>query len=174
MLQTISTSDLIAVPPLETFRAGEYLPAPALKEIAEDLLSSNPPFADFQNISIDYLWKKEGGTSKGKAALAKIMKVSGVWTHYTDAEFIIWIAADHLLRRFEGTPQAPRRAVEALLFGQLSYLFYDPEKDEASLTGPDFIGFYHELARYSDEILDLRKVKETVQQLPLFGVRGEA
>lgn len=170
MIQT----ERIPIPTDKEFKGDTFQPAAMVKEIAEELLDKHHRFVDFRSLSIDYLWKAQGGKSQGRPRLAQIMKVSGVWTHYADAQFIVWVAADHLTALFEGAPQAPRRAMEALIYHELCHLTWDAEQGEAKLQGPEFAGFLDELALYGDVLPDLRKVRETIQQLPLFGVEGEA
>jgi len=158
----------ILIPDDKAFRGNEYLPAKDLDRMVKSLLGDQERFIDFQNLSISCLWKKKGGTSKGRAVLAKITAVSGLLTHYCKEDFVISFSADNLIAACQGISILPHRMAEALCFHELCHLEWDSEEGTARLVGHEFEGFYEELQKYGDVLQPLRKVRE-VAQLPLFG-----
>lgn len=73
----------------------DFLVAPDLKEIAEDLLNAYPDqLRPARNASVRYLWKKTGGSDKGKPKLGMATKLAGAARFESDHDFLIWLASD--------------------------------------------------------------------------------
>lgn len=163
--------DEYPVPSAETFvdeegRALDYLPAGDLEEIADLLIAAHAdilhPLTDWR---IKYLWRKEGGATNGAAVLGKCQKASGLVRYWADADFVIWLAADHLRdNRFT------RYQVESLLFHELMHVEIDIADGKAGLRPHDAELFVEELIRYGLWAPDLRRVADAVRQLPLAGM----
>ena len=125
-------------------REHEYLEAPDLEELAEELIAEHGDVAgDAGSFAIDFAWKAEGGAARGAPVLGKAVKLSGLAAWYGGAQFVIWLAADHAWSH-----QLTRRQVEALLFHQLMHVRADPESGRPYLAPHDAEVFRAELERY--------------------------
>lgn len=106
------------VPAEDRFR-GEYLDAPDLEALAEVVIERHRMDAP-EMWHIRYLWKAEAT----KAAMGKCIKASGPLQHLTQADFVIWIAAD--IPRAESYT---RHQVEAVLYHELLHVSVRTDKD---------------------------------------------
>lgn len=134
------------VPTEDTFEAeaAEYLPADDLRRIARALIAAHPSrFRHLERLHVVYLWRKAGGARHDTPTLGKCQKPSGLLKHFSAADFVIWLAADHCRdRRFTAYQ------VEALLFHELCHTDRDPESGKPVLVGHDWEGFAAEVAHY--------------------------
>lgn len=97
------------------FGDDEYFVSGALANRARVLISRHPEHLDhLRRLSVTYLWKRQGGKSKGRATFGKCSKPSGLLKHFSEAHFVIWLAADHC--RAAGYTD---REIEALLFHEM-------------------------------------------------------
>ncbi len=140
----------------------DFLPAVELGEIAKALIEKHPRFKFIgEYCRVVYLWKAEGGDVNGLATLGKCQKPGGLLKLFSDAQFIIWLAADHAR-----VLALTRWQVEALLFHELCHAAWG--ESGAKLRGHDFAGFRAELENYGAWESDLRRAAESFGQLPLF------
>lgn len=102
-------------------------------------------------IAVSVLWKKKGGRSRGRPTFGKCQKASGLLAHYCRADFVIWLAADHVKAEEWTTEQ-----VAKLLYHQARHIGWEDgeeaedgsvEEGKPILVGPD-------LALFSGEIAD--------------------
>lgn len=127
------------VPTAGRFTA-ETLDGHDLAQIAAKLIGMRPTLKHLGDVEIDYLWKKNGGKKAGAAVLGNCQRVSGIWGHYTEAKWSIWLAADNceFLTNWQ---------IEACLCHQLLHAG-EGEGGEPAMIGHDFEGFAKELEWY--------------------------
>lgn len=150
--------------PEEFEKAGsEYLDAPDLRQIGEAIIEKQGGFGYLKEMKLVYLWKEKGGESKGKAVLARIQRPKGLLAKFCDADFIVWLAADHH-RAFRST----RFQVEATVFHEFCHSDFNEEKDKPRLVGHDAEMFAAEIINYGLWRDDVRKIHEAFKQMELF------
>ena len=129
-----------AIPSFE----GDFQHATDLEQIVYRLVDTKAVGLDW---TVDFFWKRKGGQRSGKAIEGKCQKPSGLLKHYSDKDFIIWLAADHC--RNAGYDA---RQIEALLFHELQHIGSDEDEDSGEVTpvlvGHDFEGFLTEVTEY--------------------------
>lgn len=143
----------------------DFLPAPDLEAIAADLIQTCPELAHLADLTLVYLWKRKGGQSQGKVNFGFCQKASGLVKFFSEATWIIWLAADHV-NAYEMT----RRQVEALLHHELLHAGEEVDeegKKKPVVAGHDFDGFSHNVERYGLWNQDLRVARRAFEQLPL-------
>lgn len=164
-----STRDHIPYPvPSEASLNGEFTESTALEALAETLIERHRLYAG--ECAVKYFWRDKGGKSKGRPVLGKVVKLSGLTRHGLEADFAVWIAADHC--REVGLTH---RQMEACLLNKLLQIAEtEPPEDgaddfvpEPTLKGPDFEGFTLEYEIYGAWSKDLREIERAVQQMRL-------
>lgn len=149
----------------------DFLEAPELGELAGDLIERYEELDHLTTTSIGYAWKAKGGESSGKAVFGKCVKASGLVKHFSEHQFVIWLAADNC--REWGFTQ---RQVEALLFHELCHAGEKESKDgeiKATLIGHDVEAFAAEIERYGLWQDDLVRIKPVFDQCALPGFMQE-
>jgi hypothetical protein len=164
-----STRDRTArfkVPSETSFYSQEFLPAPAIAEIGDALIAKWPELGGLEDLTIKYEWKKKGGTKGGKATLGKCSKVSGLTAYYSDADFVIWIAADNCRETKITVGQ-----MEALVFHELKHIEVTEDEETGELgyavRPHDVEMFYDEVIRYGLWKHDLKGADEVFAQARL-------
>lgn len=146
--------------PSEAELDGEFTAAPDIERIAGELIARHRLTVQ-ANATILYLWRDKGGRTQGKATYGKCSKASGLVRHFSEADAVIWLAADHL--REAG---ATATEVEAVVFHELCHLAENAE-GELIVVGHDFQGFESELRHYGTTARDLRPLVHATRQLVL-------
>lgn len=166
---TIDSDKLpIVIPDEEDFGTKDFKDAEELDAICRELIQNKEAFAHLSHISITCLWKAEGGKSKNKPTLGKVVKVSGLLSFYTDSEYVIWLAADHNRTwSTDGTGLMPRLTIEAEIFHELKHLGYDPKEGEVIMVDHDAEMFFDELSTYGMWRHSLKAAGEACRQLSL-------
>jgi hypothetical protein len=136
----------LRAPPTEAFMGGDFLDAPEVERLAERLIGRYGELRHLDGWKIRCLWKARGGVSKGRATLGKCVVVPALVRHFTEADFLIWLAADHG-RGMTG------RQLEALLYHELSHAqVREPEEEDEQprpfVVGHDAEVFVAEFERY--------------------------
>lgn len=151
------------IPETEQFdeRGDDFIEAPEIARVGHALIAERPEFAFLQNATIEFVWRRKGGTSNGNIVLGKAVKPSGLVKHYSGADFVFWFAADHLR---DSHPTAWQ--MEALIDHELRHAH--EEDGKFSLGGHDFEGFAAELHHYGFYQESLRLIKRATRQMPLF------
>jgi hypothetical protein len=149
------------VPVQEQF-AGGYAGAVDLDGIASALVATKrPELAAHMKFDVVYLWKEKGGSRDGQLTLGKCVLVRGLLAHFVPAQFVVWLAADHLRDL-----KASAWFVEAILFHEMTHV---GEEDGNPIAVPhDFTGFASELRHYGAYKDDLLLAAKACEQLPLF------
>lgn len=151
------------------FGEREFMRADQIAAGAERLIEQYPDDLEhLTDAAIVYLWRKEGGKSKGKVVAGKCVALSGAAAFFSDEQqFMIWLAADY-------HSQESDRAIDATLFHELLHikLFEDPkgEKEpELKLCGHDWEGFAREIEVFGLSTPDARAIAKSFhRQKPLF------
>jgi hypothetical protein len=150
------------VPVESDFGDKDWLAAPDVKDMAERLVRKHEGiFGHYIDLDIAFLWKRKGGKANGKPKLGEAVKVGGLTTAFTDAQIVIWLAADNVYEAMLTTHQA-----EALVFRQLKRTGLD-ENGKPEIKGFDFWGFEDEVKAYGLWNSDLQGAGEAFQQLRL-------
>lgn len=151
------------------FGEREFMRSDQLAAGAQRLIAQHPQdLAHLEDAAIVYLWKKEGGKSKGKVTTGKCIALSGPAQFFSNGYvFMIWLAADwHALET--------DRAIDATLFHELLHikLFEDPKGEkppELRLRGHDFEGFVREIDVFGLSTPEARTMAKAFhRQKPLF------
>lgn len=114
-----------------------------------------------------YVWKRNGGKSRGAEVFGGAQMASSYVKYLTDSTFVIWMAADHckLLPNYE---------FEGLVLHQLLHLYereiesHSPDKATTfvpALRDHEFSGFESELLRYGVHTPELRHAGATFQKV---------
>ena len=122
----------------------DFKHADDLERIANTIIDAGGATSEW---TIDYFWKRKGGQRAGKGVFGKTQKPSGLLKHYSNSDFIIWLAADHC--RNAGYN---RKQIEALVFHELQHVGTDEDEDSGAtspvLVAHDFEGFVSEIREY--------------------------
>lgn len=144
----------------------EYFVSGALANRARVLISRHPEHLDhLRRLSVTYLWKRQGGKSKGRATFGKCSKPSGLLKHFSEANFVIWLAADHC--RAAGYTD---REIEALLLHEMLHTSVEePDENTGRGGGPalrphDFEGFVAEIEIYGPITPELRSAHDGFEE----------
>jgi hypothetical protein len=144
----------------------EYLNAPQLLIIGNRLRTECSEFRHLEHARIEFLWKKAGGKSKGKARFGQCNKPSGMLAHYCPSEFIIWIAADHVREAVFTNLQ-----LEALVYHEMKHCgfeFDDKTGEQTWVLWPhDNELFLGELTRYGAWQPDLQRLVDVWEQIAI-------
>lgn len=99
-----------------------------MAELADVMASEYRELADCNDAKLAYYWKIKGGGTEERPVLGKITKASGVLIFETSADYIVWLAADHL-------HGAPQEIIQAALYHQLRQVKIEYDKnDEPKFT----------------------------------------
>lgn len=154
----VDTQTDIVVPKDVDFAVGQtFMQTEQLAERGNYLIGQH--FPDLAGVKIDYRWKKRGGQTKGKLTFGMAVKPGALLAHYTDALFVIWLAADHV-RENHWTD----REIEAALFHELCHCDVTEEGDPV-LAPHDWEGFSRELLHYGPWRSDLLQLVDRVKAL---------
>jgi len=154
----------LSPPPQGLFGDEEYRPAPALKEMADELIERYDELEWLAGWPIEFLWRKKGGQKGGNLTLGKTQLTSGLVSFYSHATWLIWVAADHC-RTFN-----PRQ-IEAVVYHELLHPWYGVDEDgekHPRIRGHEWEGFNQELRRYGAWQASMREIAATVQQMKLW------
>lgn len=169
-LNGLSPDTPVRVPSEDSFGGRDYQVAPELREVG-DLLLRDPGKGLHQivsaEVSLRWLWRRKGGKQANKSILAKCMKVSGYAHYFSDADFVVEVAAD-LARELALT----HWQLEAVLFHELQHIdaTWDDEKQEweVRVKTHEVEMFAAEIERYGLWSLDLRRIANAFEQMPMF------
>ena len=129
--------------------------------IASDLTR----FGHLRDREVVYLWKASGGKANGKLVLGKCQKAAGLVAHFSKADWVVWLSADH--GRDLGLT---RWQVEAALYHELLHAGQNEQTMEPAVYPHDAEMFRAEIEQYGLWKSDLRFVADCFQGvLPMFG-----
>lgn len=146
----------------------DYLYRDDLSALKDDLVARYNEFFHLNGLEVLVLWKATGGKSGGSKVLGKCQKLSGVSRYLSGrttgetVDFIVWLAADHLMSWNE-------YGIEAVLYHELAHIGIDFETGKPVIRAHEFAGFLKELERYGQYGSDLKQLDKVIRQLPLPG-----
>lgn len=144
---TTATAIHIRVPDPDTF-ADDFMPAEDLTMLYDQLIKDFPETHGFlPQVDVKVVWKKTGGKSAGKEKLAKCVKTSGLARYFAQADFIIWLAADHVLEREMSDAQ-----IRSCLSHEMRHIAW-VVNDETGEGKADIVG--HDLEMFLSEVTEL-------------------
>jgi hypothetical protein len=154
----------------------DYLPAPDLQRIAGYLIGECSELEHLTRQSVIYLWKRKGGTYQGQGVMGKCVKMSGLGKYFSEAIWVVWLAADHLVDL-----EITRRQVEALLHHELLHAGESEPDDDGTtkpvVEGHDFDGFGLNVQRFGTWFAPLQLAAKAFveggKQLALFEGGGD-
>lgn len=161
----------IHVPAEFEFGDEAYTAAPDLEALAHTLIRRYPDaLGHIAEVTVAYLWKKAGGKRGGNATFGKTAKRGGLVAAFTSADFIIWLAADHV----EAANYTPEQ-ITALLHHELLHISVEePDEDDEDgerkfvLRGHDLEVFTEEIRVYGAWDAMLREAADAFRQAGLF------
>lgn len=135
----------------ETLKQHDFIEAPDLAELAEELCDLYEEVGlHVPHWRIHYLWRREGSVSRGKAKMGYCKKPSGELRFYSNADFVVVLAADYVRAM-----QPNLKQVKALLFHELSHVGGPSESGKPTLLPHDAEVFYAELEHFGAWAPDL-------------------
>lgn len=154
-------------PPQDAEFDGDFITSQDIGGLAKTLIARHPQLAYLEGARVIYVWKRRGGKSGGNRTLGKCQKPAGLLRHFSGADYVVWIAADHA----RDLGFAPRE-IEAVTFHELLHTEWieedeDTGKGHFGLCGHDFEGFVAELDAYGPWQANLREMHAHVARLPL-------
>lgn len=153
--------------PVPTSFAADFQDAPELEEIVRTLVGRYEEISWLCDYTVRVLWKAEApAAGSGKETAGKCKLLSGELRYFVDADWLIWVAADHAFAL-----EYTQRDIEALLFHELLHctLKGKPGEERPAVKGHDVETFFDEMRRFGLWTPALRQVKRTVEQLSLDG-----
>lgn len=159
----------VRVPMEDQFGGNDFMPAPELVKVEAQLIRAHSTLDHLDQLEVAILWKKTGGKKGGRPVFGKTAKRSGLVSAFTSADFIVWLAADHVL-----AAEYTDRQITALLHHELMHISYeDPADDEEGarkfvLVGHDFEFFGEELRIYGAWEEMLEEAAAAFKQAPLW------
>jgi hypothetical protein len=158
-LPGLPAKDLVAPPHF----SAAYQAGTELRAMAERLIEKHgATFSHLTPLKVDYLWRRKGGKRRGKPNISDCGRPGGLLAYYSQADFVIWIAANHV-RELGLSPLQ----VEARLFRELLRCGVDADTQEPIVYPFDFEGFTRELQNYGPYSADLYRLVETAHVVQL-------
>lgn len=145
----------------------DFIAAPDLKKIGQRLIRDYKEFAHLRELTVVFLWKREGGEKQGQSKLAYCYKPNGMVKHFSGAEWVIWVAADHCEAH-----ELTRQQIESLLHHELCHASFKLDKAEnvkPAVAGHDWDGFTANIKRYGLWQENLKLAAQAFAQVPMFG-----
>lgn len=119
-------------------------------------------FEHLKEAEIHFLWKAKGGKSGGREVWGKCKKPSGELAHYSNADYIILLSADHCFEH-----RLKNWQILALLYHELKHTGVD-ENGAFVTVGHEFEGFNDELRLFGAWHSSAEAIVNTAQKLPGF------
>ena len=144
----------------------EFQLAPDLEIIGGMLIASCPDLAHLHGATVKFQWQRKGQTKAGAVVRGVCQKPSGNLRFWSEADFLVVIAADHLVNE-----HFTRWQVEALVHETLCYADWDPKTDKPAVRGPEWSGFRANVLAYGEWRDELVEAADVFKQASLPGVR---
>lgn len=171
MTTATATAQRLRVPAEAEFGDEAFVPATALESVLTELVRTHDSLSHIADLTVAVLWKKSGGKRGGHPVMGKTSKRGGLVSAFTTADFITWLAADHVAEA-----DYDDRQITALLHHELLHIgWQEPDDDDANgegkavLVGHDFEGFAEELRVYGAWEQLLQEAATAFKQAGLFG-----
>jgi len=167
LIKTLQHNERYPVPADERFiddhtgRGWDYMRAPDIEEMAFGVMRTYAEhLRDALDFGVQFLWKRQGGSSGGRDTMGKCQKVSGLAGFFAGDDFLIWLAADHC-RDYGLT----RQQMDALIFHELKHIGRT-EKYQPRVVGHEVEMFIDEVSIFGAWTGELRRMAEQLE-LPL-------
>jgi hypothetical protein len=158
----------VRVPLEEQFGGADFMPAPELTALYEQLITDYPEtHGHLHWVEVKLAWKRKGGKKNGQNNLAFCQKLSGAAKYYADADFLIWLAADEVLAR-----EMTDREIRACVSHEMRHVGWDVDEEgngKAVILGHDVELFFSEVREIGGWNEMLREAASAFEQAPLFG-----
>ncbi len=145
----------------------DYHAAPQLEKIVTNLVAECPELRHLRQFTVKILWRREGGKSQGIPKMADAKPAAGLAKFYTEADFVIWVAADHAAEA-KLTPLQ----FEAMIFHELMHCgqrVNDQTNESTPATVPHNAEFFvEEIDRYGIWRADIGSVQKRIAQKGLW------
>lgn len=144
----------------------DYFVSSALANRAKILTDRHPDLFDhLDRLSVTYLWRKEGGKSKGLAVFGKCTKPSGLLKLFSESNFVIWLAADHCRDSYYGDAEIEQTLFHEMLHTGVS----EPDENTGRGGGPQMQPhqleiFHAEIETYGLDAVILREAAPLFRQ----------
>lgn len=148
----------IKVPDALDFGSGEYMEGGMLGLVVTRLIDQNETdLGHLKGLDLTAFWKKQGGKTHGKNRLADVVKPTGLLYYTLEADFVLWLAADHCQKM-------TRAELERLVFRHLLRMARD--KDGAcTIRDYDFHLFAAEVRKYGVKAEGAQSLVNSLRQL---------
>lgn len=157
---TAPTQPAIALPGKYAFING-LIATEGLTALGQRLIREHASLQWLDGFTVRFLWKEKGGQKGGMATLGKCVLLSGLARYFGEADYVIWVAADHA-RNWE----LDDGQLEALCYHELLHceLITDDNSDEvrAGVRGHDAEVFFEEIAKYGLWRESLTRLRQAV------------
>lgn len=117
------------VPADSDFGTQEFMYEKDLAELGDWLIKHKVALVHLNDVDVHYRWKRKGGESGDRENYFKTSKTSGLLRQYSQADFVIWLAADNCRGM-------TKHEVEATLFAALCYATVD-QNGKPQIAPPD-------------------------------------
>lgn len=155
--------EAIEIPADDTFLL-DFTADDRLMELATVLIHNCEELKFIEEFTVTYLWKRKGGKSKNSLTLGKCIKTAGLVHYFARTDFVIWVAADHLITAFHRKRPVQ---IDALMYHELRHIDRD-DNGQAASQGHEFEGFASEIERFGIWREDMKPIACAFQeQLPL-------
>lgn len=145
----------------------DFIEARDLWEIGRRLIEDYAEFEHLRERTVMFLWKRNGGEKHGQAVLGKCVKPSGMVKHFSNADWVIWVAADHC-RNYGLTGTQ----IEAICHHECLHADEKTDKQgnvKLAVRGHDWEGFSQNVQRYGLWQENLKLAAQAFEQGRLFG-----
>lgn len=122
----------------------DFLEAEDLTALGRHLIQKHRELNFIAEYRVRFLWKAEGGESRGRPTLGRCVLANAMVKHFADSDWVIWLAADHC----ENSEMTDHQ-VEALLYHELLHCaLKGRDGDLPGIRGHDYEIFGAEIRRY--------------------------
>lgn len=145
----------------------DFIKASDLETIGHRLIGEYEEFTHLRHLAVVFLWKREGGEKHGQAVLGKCTKPNGMVKHFSNADWVVWVAADHC-RNYGLTDTQ----IEAICHHELLHASEKTDKNgniKPAVRGHDWEGFSQNVQRYGLWQENLKLAAQAFEQGRLFG-----
>jgi len=153
MTQPVESILQLMPPQDDEFFGKDFMPAEALDALARELTRRHAELRPIGEYELKVLWKRGGGSKGGRVILGKCKAPSGLLRFYSGADWMIWLASDHVRAHGFNAQQT-----EALLYHEMLHCCVEVEGDrppKITTVSHDIEAFNKEIERYGLWMQDL-------------------
>lgn len=147
------TRPVVFVPVEMDFGDEAFLPAADMEALGQSLIERYPDtLGHLTDVQIAYLWKKSGGKRGGKGVYGKTSKRGGLVSAFCAADFIVWLAADHVAEA-----EYTQKQIEHLLKHELTHIGYEDPADDDEDGERKYVLVSHDLEVFLSDIREMER-----------------